>query len=69
MRSFVKLKSSRNGGITLSYTDEGNSVIVTNFYVANRSFNTICEKQILPKTSEFTVFDNEYLVRKKGLKE
>ena len=37
MQSFVKIKSSRNGKITLSFT----YVMVTNFYVTNMSFKAI----------------------------
>ena len=32
-----------------------NHVIVANFYVTNKSFNTIRENRILAKISEFTV--------------
>ena len=31
MRSFVKIKSSRNGKITLSFADEGNSFLSREF--------------------------------------
>ena len=55
MRSFVKIKSSQNGEITLSFMDEGNHVIVPNFCVANMSFNAIHPKRILAKILEFTV--------------
>ena len=55
MRSFVKLRSSRNGKITLSYTDEGKSCHSRDFYVSNMSFNAIRENKILAKFSEFTV--------------
>ena len=34
-----------------------NHVKVANFYVANMSFNAICENKILAKISEFTVFE------------
>ena len=44
MRSFVKLRSSRNGEITLSFTDEGKSCHSRDFYVSNMSFNAIREK-------------------------
>ena len=57
MRSFVKIKSSRNGEIVLSFTDKGKSceLIVVNFYAANMSFNAIGENKILAKVSKFTV--------------
>ena len=53
MRSFVKIKSSRNGEIVLSFTDKGKSceLIVVNFYAANMSFNAIGENKILAKVS------------------
>ena len=44
MRSFVKIKSSRNVEISLSFTDVGNSCLSCEFEgVANMSFNAICE--------------------------
>ena len=49
MRSFVKIKTSGNGEITLSFTDIGKS------NVANVYFNAIRENGILAKISEFTV--------------
>ena len=55
MRSFVKIKPSRFGDITLSFTDIGKSCPVRDFYVANVSFNIIRENKILAKISEFTV--------------
>ena len=39
MRSFVKIKPSRIGDITLSFTDIGKSCPVRDFYIANVSFN------------------------------
>ena len=39
-----------------------NHVIVANFYVANMSFNTICENKILAKISEFTVYACIYIL-------
>ena len=56
MRSFVKIKSSQNGEITLSLTDKGKACQSRDFYVANMSFNAICENKILVKISEFTVY-------------
>ena len=42
MQNFVKITSSRNGEITLLFTDiEVNHALVTNFDVANMSFNAI----------------------------
>ena len=55
MRSFVKIKPSRFGDITLSSTDRGKSCPVRDFYVANVSFNAIREHELLAKISEFTV--------------
>ena len=52
MQSFVKVKSSKNGKITLSFTDRGKSALV-----ANMSFNAIHENKILAKISKSTVFD------------
>ena len=56
MRSFVKIKLSRIGDITLPFTDIGKSCPVRDFYVANVSFNIIRENKILAKISEFTVY-------------
>ena len=55
MRSFVKIKSLRNGEITLSVTDIGKSSTSRNFSAARMSFNAICENKILAKISGFTV--------------
>ena len=55
MRSFVKIKSSRNGEINLSFTDKGKSCKSRNLNVANMSFNAIRENKILAKISGFTV--------------
>ena len=42
MQNFVEIKSSRNGEITLLFTDiYVNHALVTNFDVANMSFNAI----------------------------
>ena len=56
MRSFVKIKPSRIGDITLSFTDIGKSCTVHVFYVANVSLNAIRENKILRKISEFTMY-------------
>ena len=53
MRSFVKIKSLRNGEITLSFTDL-NHAIVANFNVANMSCNAIRENKILAEISGLT---------------
>ena len=55
MQSFIKIKSSQNGVITLSFTDEFKSCHVANFYIANMSFNAIHENKILTKISYLTV--------------
>ena len=58
MRSFVKIKPSQIGDITLSFTDIGTFVkhaLFAIFYVANVSLNAIRENKILAKISEFTV--------------
>ena len=56
MRSFVKIKSPRNGEITLSFTDIGKSCKSRDFSVANMSFNAYRENKIIAKNSGFTVF-------------
>ena len=55
MRSFVKIKPSRIGDITLSLTDIGITCSVPDFYDANVSFNAIRESKIPAKISEFAV--------------
>ena len=55
MRSFMKIKFSRNAQITLSFTDIGKSCDVAIFNAANMSFNAIRENKILAKISGFTV--------------
>ena len=44
MRSFVKIKSLRNGEITLSFTDAGKQCPSWNFSVANMSLLTLFAK-------------------------
>ena len=56
MRSFAKIKPSRNSENSLSLSDEGRSYRSRDFYVANTPFNTPHENKILAKFSEFTVF-------------
>ena len=56
MRSFLKIIPSRNGNMTLPFTDGGNSCSSREiFCIANMSFNTIHENKVLAKISEFTV--------------
>ena len=56
MRSFVKIKPSRNGEITLSFTNKGKSSPGRDFF-ANMSFYAIRENKILAKkVFAFTVF-------------
>ena len=54
MRSFVKIKSSQKGEITLSTTDIDESY---HSPVESMSFNVIREIKILAKISGFTVGD------------
>ena len=57
MRSFVKIGPSRNGEITMSFTDVGKSCPSREFYnVINMSFGAFRENKILAKFFEFTVF-------------
>ena len=57
MQSFVKIKSSRMGEITLSFTDMSKSCPNRIFfYIANMSFSDIRKNRIMAKISEFTVF-------------
>ena len=58
MRSFVKIKPSQVGNITLPF-DIDKLCPVRDFYVANVSFNTIRENTILAKISEFTVIKQD----------
>ena len=62
MRSFVKIKPSRIGVITLSLIDIGNSRPIRDFYVANVSFNAIRENKILAKISKFTVYCPSFVI-------
>ena len=56
MRSFAKIKPSRNSENSLSLSDEGKSYRSRDFfYQANTPFNTTHENKILAKISEFTV--------------
>ena len=55
----MKIKSSRNGEITLSFIDIGYIAIVTNFVGANMSFNAFCKNKILAKI--FEVYSMEFL--------
>ena len=61
MRRFAKLKPSRNGEITLSFTDVSKSCQHSVFLnVANMSFILICASNILAKVSEFAVSEAIY---------
>ena len=61
MRSFVKINSPRNGEITLSTTDIGQSNPRSRkFQVASMSFNAIRENKILSKISRLTVFELKF---------
>ena len=55
MRSFVKIKSSGNAEITLSFTDICKSCPSRDF--TNMSFNAIRENKILAKIYGFTVLE------------
>ena len=64
MRNFVKIKSLRDGEITLSLTDIGKSCHCCEFItVANMSFNAIRKNKILSKISEFRRNCNLYKVQ------
>ena len=49
MRSFVKIKLSRIGDTTLSFTDIGKSCPARDFYVADVSFDAVRENNIFAK--------------------
>ena len=57
MRSFVKIKPSRNDKITLSFIDIGKSNLILSqiFHITNMYFNAIRKNKILAKISECTV--------------
>ena len=52
MRSFVKIKPSRNGEITLSFIDIGKSCLIREFFTS-----LICLLILFAKISESTVMD------------
>ena len=52
----MKIKSSKNGKITLSFTDIDESCSSHEFNVASMSFNAVRENKVLVKISEFTVY-------------
>ena len=60
MRSFVKtnFRSSRNGEITLCFTDVGKSCPSRDFNVTNMSFNAIREHIILSQNGQSRHFDH-----------
>ena len=61
MRSFVKIKPSRNGGITLSFIDIGKSCLIREFFTSLICLlNTIRENKILAKISESTVLSLQF---------
>ena len=54
----MKINTSPNGKITLSFTDIGKSYLSCDFFnVANMSFKAFRENKILAKISEFKIFD------------
>ena len=55
MRSFVKTNPRETAKSLGHLLMKVNHVIVANLFVANMSFNTISENEILPKISEWTV--------------
>ena len=57
LNGIVKTKSSRNGEITLSFTDIGRSCHSNEFLTPQICLLTLFAKKILAKISEFTVFD------------
>ena len=57
----MKIKFSRNGEITLLFTDIGKSCSSCVFNVVNMYFNAIRENKILAKISVCTVFTVCYL--------
>ena len=59
MRSFVKIKSSRNGEIT---DIEKIIHLSRNFNIANMYFNAIRENRLIAKISEFTVVVTFFVV-------
>ena len=54
MRSFVKIKSSRIGEISLLFTEKGKQYPSLKFNAVSRSFNTFRENKILAKIYDFT---------------
>ena len=59
MRSFVKIKPSRNSKVTLSFIEIGKSCLNRQFlHIINMSFKAIREIKILAKISESTVIDS-----------
>ena len=55
MRRFAKIKASRNGENSLSFTYVVKSCQSREFLHGKMSFNAICENKILAEISEFTV--------------
>ena len=54
--TFVKIKPSKNGEITMSFTDVSKKGPCSEFNVKNTSFNAIHDNKILAKISKFSVF-------------
>ena len=69
MLSFVEIKPSRNGNITLSFTDVGKSCPSREFFTSQICLNTIRENKMLAKISEFTVLEEKSEKNKKKNKE
>ena len=56
MRNFMKIKSSRNGGIILMFTDIGEKCSIREFQTSQICFSAIRENKMLTEISEFTVY-------------
>ena len=56
MRSFVKMKSSQNGEITLSITDKGKSCTSRKLLAPQECLSTLFVEKNPAKISGFTVF-------------
>ena len=60
MRSFLKIKPSRNGKVILSFTDIGISCPSSEFLTSQICLNAISKNKILTKCSGFTVYEPEH---------
>ena len=65
MRSFVKIESSRNGEITLSFTEKVHHALVASFNAANMSFIAIRENK--NSRENFQIYSITYMYMHKGL--